>query len=78
MRLARRTPPEMDALRARMIREGYPLSDLTTRDNARLWKTLTEQRRWSYLQRLTGMTEAELSERVREIRRQYKAATDKR
>ena len=68
----------MDALRARMIREGYPLAGLARRDSARVWVSLTQQRRWSYLQRLTGMTEAELSERVREIRRQYKAATDKR
>ncbi|MBA3827150.1 MAG: hypothetical protein H0X24_25060 [Ktedonobacterales bacterium] len=76
-RSARRTPPEMDALRARMIHEGYPLAGLSRDDMNRVWVSLTEKRRWPHLQALTGMDDAALQERVRVIRQQYKAANKK-
>ncbi|MBA3826413.1 MAG: hypothetical protein H0X24_21240 [Ktedonobacterales bacterium] len=76
-RSARRTPPEMDALRARMIHEGYPLAGLTRDDMNRVWVSLTEKRRWPQLQDLTGMTEGALAERVKQIRQQFKAANKK-
>ncbi|MBA3826681.1 MAG: hypothetical protein H0X24_22630 [Ktedonobacterales bacterium] len=73
----RRTPPEMDELRARMIREGYPLAGLSRDAMNRVWVSLTEKRRWPHLQVLTGMDAAALADRVRIIRQQYKAANKK-
>ena len=68
----------MDALRARMIREGYPLAGLSRKDNDRVWVSLSQKRRWPQLQGLTGMSDADLWEQVKAIRRQYQATTGKR
>ena len=68
----------MDTLRARMIREGYPLGDLPRRDNDRVWQSLTQKRRWPQLAALTGLSEADLWERVKAISKQYQATTGKR
>ncbi|MBA3825461.1 MAG: hypothetical protein H0X24_16375 [Ktedonobacterales bacterium] len=73
----RRTPVQMDELRAQMIREGYPLAGLSRDDMNRVWVSLTEKRRWPQLQALTGMDAAVLAERVRIIRQQFKAANKK-
>ncbi len=77
-RSARRTPIQMDELRARMIREGYPLDGLSRKEMDRVWVSLTQKRRWPELQRLTGMEDAQLIERVRQIRKEYQVATGKR
>ena len=61
-----------------MIVEGYPLADLTTRENHRLWVSLTQRRRWPYLQRLTGMSDAELAARVKAISHQHYAMTERK
>jgi hypothetical protein len=73
-RSQRRTPPEMDALRARMIHEGYPVRGITDADNRRVWQSLTDKRRLAQLQALTGMSVEQIAERVRQIRRQYQQA----
>lgn len=73
----RRTPIQMDELRARMIREGYPMGGLSRDEMNRVWVSLTEKRRWPHLQALTGMDAATLADRVRIIRQQYKAANTK-
>ena len=54
-----------------MIREGYPLVDLTPRENNRIWVTLTQKRRWPQLQGLTGMTDGDLQTRIKAISRQH-------
>ncbi len=72
-RRVRRTPEEADRLRARMIREGYPLADLARKENDYFWQTLTQRRRWEQLQALTGMSDEALRARVKEMRRQYQA-----
>ncbi|MGZ3611992.1 MAG: hypothetical protein ACXVBU_18215, partial [Ktedonobacteraceae bacterium] len=51
----RRTPEQLDDLRARMIREGYPLDGVSIQDSNDVWKTLTQRRRWDRLQALTGL-----------------------
>jgi hypothetical protein len=61
-----------------MIREGYPLADLTPRENNRIWVTLTQKRRWSQLQQLTGMTDADLRMRIKEISRQHFTLTGRK
>jgi len=61
-----------------MIREGYPLADLTTRENNRIWVTLTQKRRWPQLQRLTGMTDSDLQVRVKAISRQHYGLTGRK
>ncbi len=78
VRSVRRTPVQMDELRARMIREGYALAGLSGKEQQRVWVSLTQKRRWPELQRLTGMEDAQLSERIRAIRKEYQAATGKR
>ena len=74
----RRTPIEADQLRARMIREGYPLGDLTTKENNRMWVTLTQRRRWPQLQQMTGMTDAQLQARVKQISADHFALTGRK
>ena len=74
----RRTPIEADQLRARMIREGYPLGDLTTKENNRMWVTLTQRRRWPQLQQVTGMTDAQLQARVKQISADHFALTGRK
>lgn len=69
-RSVRRSPQEADALRARMVREGYPLADLTPKENERLWMSLTQRRRWDKLQALTGLDDLALRQRVRAVTRQ--------
>ncbi|MBA3826036.1 MAG: hypothetical protein H0X24_19315 [Ktedonobacterales bacterium] len=61
-----------------MIREGYSLVELSGKERQRVWVSLTQKRRWPELQRLTGMDDAQLGERLRQIRKEYQAATGKR
>lgn len=69
-RSVRRSPEQADRLRARMLREGYPLGDLTHKENERLWLSLTQRRRWDKLQALTGWDDGALRQRVRALSRQ--------
>ncbi len=61
-----------------MVREGYPLPELTPRENNRLWVTLTQRRRWNELLRLVGMTDGTLQARIKEISRQHLAVTGRK
>ena len=77
-RAKRRTPEEADQLRARMIREGYPLLDLTPRENEQFWWTLVNQRRRPQLLALLGITYDELHAALDRVRRQRQVTTGRR
>lgn len=74
----RRTPEEMDALRARLIREGFPLTGLSERENIRIWVTITQKRRYAQMKRLLRVNDAAIDERIVCIRQQVFAATGRR
>lgn len=61
------TPEQADQLRARMIREGYPLEDQERAMNERLRQSLIVQTRRSQLKKLTNMSDAQLSKRIKEL-----------
>jgi hypothetical protein len=61
-----------------MVREGFPVAGLTPRENAWVWTSLTQHRRWEQLQRLTGMDDAQLRARIRVLRQQVKGVAGKR
>jgi|GEM_PF-2504050 len=68
----RRTWEKMDALRARMVRVGGPLPDLTEAENERVWRSLTSRRRRPQLQGLLGMSDGQIDQtlaRMRVVRR---------
>lgn len=50
----------MDALRARMVREGYALGDLDERDRERVWRSLVGGTRRAELLRLLGISDGQL------------------
>lgn len=60
----------MDALKARMIQEGYPLADGTPQGNETLWRSLVRGVRRPQLLRLLRMTPEALDARITEIRAQ--------
>jgi hypothetical protein len=61
------TPEQADQLRARMIREGYPLADQDRAMNERLRQSLVMQTRRSQLKKVTNMSDAQLSKRIKEL-----------
>ena len=61
-----------------MVREGYPLAGISTKENNRLWVTLTQERRWEQLQQLTGMSADFLRVRIRQISAQHLAQTGRK
>ena len=77
-RARRRSPEEADQLRARMILEGYPLPDLTSRENEQFWWSLVGQRRRPHLLALVGMTDDELRTATDRVRRKRQAITGRR
>lgn len=66
----RRTWEEMDALKARMIREGFPLPDHTAAVSERVWRSLAGRIRREQLLALLDMNSEEVERRIREVRRQ--------
>jgi hypothetical protein len=58
----------MDALRARMVRIGGPLPDLTEAENDRVWRSLTSHRRRPQLQALLGMSNAQIDQALARVR----------
>jgi hypothetical protein len=68
----------MDRLRARMVREGYPLPDLIPEVNERVWYSLAGRRRRPQLQALLGLRDDEIDAQVRSLRAQRTALTGKR
>ena len=71
----RLTPEEMDALKARLVREGYPLHDSTKQGNETIWKSLTRGVRRGHLLALLAMTPEQYDQRLPELRRHHFAAT---
>ena len=65
----------MDAVKARMVHEGYPLADSTPQGNETVWKSLAGGVRRAQLLDLLGMTPEAFEERLREVRQQRKQAT---
>ena len=61
-----------------MIREGYPLLDLTPRENEQFWWTLVNQRRRPQLLALLQMTDDKLCAALDRVRRQRQATTGRR
>jgi hypothetical protein len=61
------TPEQADQLRARIIREGYPLGDQDRAMNERLRRSLLTQTRRSQLKHLTNMSDAQLEGRLKEL-----------
>ena len=57
-------------LRARLVREGYPLSDLTPEENERYWASLVSGRRRAHLRQLLDMTDAEIDTIIVRLRAQ--------
>jgi hypothetical protein len=74
----RRTWEEMDALRARMVREGFPLAELTGAENWRVWQSLLTRRRRPQLQALLGMTEQQLEAATAQLRLQRQLVKERR
>jgi hypothetical protein len=62
VRTHRRTWEEMDRLRARMVREGFPLPELTATENERVWRSLTGRRRRPQLQALLGISDGQIDQ----------------
>jgi hypothetical protein len=74
----RRSPEEADAVRARMVREGYPLAELSARENERFWWSLVGRRRRPQLLSLLRLTETELERGIERVRRQRRQVTGRR
>jgi hypothetical protein len=72
----RRSWEEMDALRAKMLLYGYPLAELRSAENERVWSSLVQCRRIPQVLALLGWSEGELQgaiQRVRTQRDQHRA-----
>jgi hypothetical protein len=63
----RRTWEEMDALRAQMVRDGFPLPELTDAENDRVRRSLFDGRRRPQLQASLGMSERELDAALEKV-----------
>jgi hypothetical protein len=74
----RRSPEEADALRACMVRAGYPLAELSARENEQFWWSLVGRRRRPQLLSLLRMTETELERGIECVRRQRRQVTGRR
>jgi hypothetical protein len=66
----RRSWEEMDALRARMLRHGYPLAELRPAENERVWSSLMQRRRIPQVLALLGWSEGALQQAIQRIRTQ--------
>jgi hypothetical protein len=67
----RRTWEEMDALRAQMLRHGYPLAELRSAENERVWSSLVQRRRIPQVLKLLGWSEGELQAAIQRARTQH-------
>ncbi len=74
----RRTWEEMDALRARMVHEGYALADLDDRERERVWRSLAGHTRRHELQALLRMNDGQVEVAVARVRAQRLLATGRR
>jgi hypothetical protein len=69
----RRRWEQMDALRARMLREGYPLTGLSDKANEAVWYSLAKRTRRAQLAALLGMTPDQVEPAVVEVRKKRRA-----
>jgi hypothetical protein len=60
----------MDALRARMVREGYLFDGLTARERERVWYSLASKRRRPQLAALLGTDVEEMDALVARVRKE--------
>ena len=70
----RRSPEQMDVRRAQMLSQGYPLADLTEKENERVFGSLIEKRRQAQVLDLLGWTADQYETALRGVRRQRQAA----
>jgi hypothetical protein len=68
----------MDQLKARMVREGFPLPDLSPQLNENVWRSLSGRVRRRELQALLGMSDAQIDHAVRDLRGMRTVARGKR
>jgi hypothetical protein len=61
---------QLHALRVRMVREGYALEGLTSRDRERVWYSLASKRRWPQVAALLEIEGAALDDLVARVRRE--------
>lgn len=69
----RRTPEQMDVLRVQMLTAGYPLAELSEKENERVWGSLIEKRRQSQVLALLSWTPAQYDEALKRVRQQRQA-----
>lgn len=74
----RRTWEEMDALRARMAREGYALDGLDARERERVWRSLAGGTRRGALMELMGMSQRDLVAALARVRLERLRLTGRR
>ena len=76
--IVRLTWEQMDALKARMLHEGFPLADSDAARNETIWRSLAGRRRRPQLQALMGWTEDDIEARLRDLRQQRTVQTGRR
>jgi hypothetical protein len=69
---------QMDQLKARMVREGYPLSKLSPSINEAVWYSLAKRVRRPQLHALLGMTDEQIDNAVRDLRGMRQLTTGRR
>lgn len=70
---SRRTPEQMDVLRVQMLAEGYPLAELSEKENERVWGSLIEKRRQAQVLALLSWSSAQYDEALKRVRQQRQA-----
>jgi hypothetical protein len=61
-----------------MVREGYPVAELTARENEQFWWSLVGHRRRPQLLALLQMSDRELEHAINRVRRQRRAVSGRR
>jgi hypothetical protein len=69
----RRTPEQADVLRAAMLTQGYPLGELSEKENERVFASLVERRRQPQVLTLLHWTPEQYDAAVKQVRRQRQA-----
>ncbi len=69
----RRTPEQMDLLRVQMLTAGYPLAELSEKENERVWGSLIEKRRQAQVLALLSWSPAQYDEALKWVRQQRQA-----
>jgi hypothetical protein len=61
-----------------MVREGYPLAELSARENEQFWWSLVGRRRRPQLLKILHMTDARLEHGIDRVRHQRQRTTGRR